>query len=366
MVIGLAWWSVLLTVTGAAMMGGLVSDKSNHQQVRFRAGLIGASLGVAVSALGQAASPLDVLTHLWLWWGHALCVAAFSHLADPLMPPPLAWTDAAILAIAVPPIPWRGWVFAVGGAVCLTLAGVTGRQALSESRHSLTSVALAASPRPVQAGAMPQLESGVTQAGASAPTVMPTPSVRGETAFAPLPTLTPSPVPTVFQRLPILAFALASPGTPTPPLTAPEAILWPPPLERAVTAAPVLSPSGAHYPFGLQSEPLYLANFANTRGCDWSGLGGQVLDLTGQPAPGYRVRLWTGTNAQTVTTGDFPAYGPAGYEFTLGDHPRETAGEYAIELLAADGHTPLSPRYPLATRASCRGNFALLIFVEAP
>ena len=109
--------------------------------------------------------------------------------------------------------------------------------------------------------------------------------------------------------------------------------------------------------------PQYLPNHTNQNGCQWSGVGGEVFDAAGNPLTGYVVRLWAADMPRNAVSGDAPAYGPSGYEFTLGDHPRATAGFYVIELLDSAGRS-VSPRYGLDTHAECDRNFVLVIFVE--
>jgi len=334
----------MLTTTMAAMLTGWLA------QARVRAGLVGAGFGITGAALLQT-SPWIALEQLVFFTGLALLITAFPRV--PKMPRPATasdWTDEAIQTLTgLDRVSWRDWVPSLVGILCLV---------------SALAWQFAGLPTPT------------TRLGgqASAVGVLPAPSARWAQVSLPA-------TPTVFQRLPVMPQPSLTPdssATPQPTQPPPAvatnwtvpAAWWP----SRPTVTPLRpTPTGQVFRFSLQT-PIYLANFSNLNGCRWSGVGGQVFDAAGAPLPGYIIRLWTGADplsaplqgagAQTVMAGAFPAYGPAGYEFTLGDHPRETTAEYAIELLDADGQTAVSPRYLIVTHADCNRNAVLLIFVE--
>jgi hypothetical protein len=325
---------LMITTVMTAMLTGWLA------QARVRAGLVGAGFGVIGAALLQT-SPWIALEQLVFFTGLALLITAFPRRTE--MPQPgsaSGWTDEAIrILTGLDRVGWRDWVPSVVGILCLV---------------SALALQFAGLPTPT------------TRLGgqASAVGVLPAPSARWAQVSLPA-------TPTVFQRLPVVPQPSLTPdssATPQPTQPPPAvatnwtvpAAWWP----SRPTVTPLRpTPTGQVFRFSLQT-PIYLANFGNLQGCRWSGVGGQVLDAAGDPLPDYIIRLWTGAGAQDVTAGAFPAYGPAGYEFTLGDHPRETTDFYAIELLDTDGQTAVSPRYSIVTHADCNRNAVLVIFVE--
>jgi hypothetical protein len=105
-----------------------------------------------------------------------------------------------------------------------------------------------------------------------------------------------------------------------------------------------------------------LQNFANNAGCNWLGIGGEVLDLNLNPVTGsYRVHVWDNGVDALVTVGSAPAYGPSGWEVFLFDAPR--VQDHNVQLETANG-TAVSQVYRVQTRASCNQNLVLFTFVQ--
>jgi len=98
-----------------------------------------------------------------------------------------------------------------------------------------------------------------------------------------------------------------TPDTPTPTNThGPITPQTPTPTEtsratRTPTRAPTKTPAGptptatptrSSFQYTLQNgSPTYLANFANTAGCNWQGMAGQVFDLSGKAVVGLLVHF---------------------------------------------------------------------------
>jgi hypothetical protein len=174
----------------------------------------------------------------------------------------------------------------------------------------------------------------------------------------PIASLTPSntPPPTATFTLTITTTALPSatpPPTATPFPTATEPFT-PPPL------VDVPSP----YPFGLRDgQPVFTANFANTAGCAWQGIGGQVFDINDVPLRGVTV-LVTGAGGfeARVTSGSNTIYGVSGWEVRTGN--LLTGDSFRVELLSPGG-TPISPQIIVTfTLNDCARNLALLNFKQ--
>ena len=123
------------------------------------------------------------------------------------------------------------------------------------------------------------------------------------------------------------------------------------------------------YAFALQNgSPFYLRNFANTAGCNWQGIAGQVYDLNGRHVIGLVAHLEGGGLNIDALTGSKPEYGQSGYEFFLTSTPQTTTDMYRVQLRTAGG-APLSDVYVIPTFANtapdiCPKNLALVNFVQ--
>jgi hypothetical protein len=171
---------------------------------------------------------------------------------------------------------------------------------------------------------------------------------------------TPTPVPINTLR-PTLTPSI----TPTFPPPTPTKTPTPTPTDTA-TPGPTPTATSTRSPFPFTKDefsPQYLQNFANSAGCNWMGIAGEVLDLQGNPVqPGqYRVHVWeSGIDGRPIV-GDAPAYGPSGYEQYLFDAPR--VQNQNLQLETASG-TAVSQVYSVQTRASCNQNLLYFVFVQ--
>ncbi len=171
--------------------------------------------------------------------------------------------------------------------------------------------------------------------------------------------------------------------SPTPrPVLPPTWTLTPQPVEGPTQGPqPTVTPLPAETPiptadldsgttFKLQDgSPRYEANPYNpVAGCNWMGVGGEILDLAGEPVPGVLVEAG-GTLGELVISrltlsGAAPDYGEAGYELPLSDRPLETDGEAWIQLLD-QANLPLSDKIYLRTYDSCDSNLIRINFVQS-
>jgi len=185
-----------------------------------------------------------------------------------------------------------------------------------------------------------------------APTWTPMPPETVEAGVSILPTNTrrPTATPSIAPTLP--------PNTPTPTFTnTPTA---------TPTEGPSPTPSNTPSPFLFTKDnvsPQYLRNTANSAGCSWLGIAGEVLDVAGNPvsAGSYFVHVWDSGIDSRVAVGGAPAYGPSGWEQFVFDQP--VVRSYNLQLESVNG-TPVSQVYRVNTAASCDQNLVFFTFVQ--
>ena len=164
-----------------------------------------------------------------------------------------------------------------------------------------------------------------------------------------LPTSTPSLVPTLPSRTPTPTHTPTPSNTPTPTPTGPT---------------PTPSATRSAFPFTkTDNSPFYLQNYANTAGCNWLGVAGEVLDLNRNPvSPGsYVVHVWGSDIDERLLVGSAPAYSPSGWEQFLFDSP--VIRDYNVQLETPNG-TAVSQIYRVQTRSSCNENLLRLDFTQ--
>lgn len=185
------------------------------------------------------------------------------------------------------------------------------------------------------------------------------PSATPTNAVLPLPptwTPTSSPVP-----LPT--------DTPTPTWTLP-----PTPTPITLTPTPPFTPTPppGGYPYEVRAGfPKAIENIYHPElGCNWMGVGGQVVDLSDAPVTGLIVRLGgslPGVKIEENTlslTGLAITYGRSGYEFKLADQPIASRDSLWVQLINQAG-TPISERVYFSTYDSCAQNLILIDFKQA-
>lgn len=171
----------------------------------------------------------------------------------------------------------------------------------------------------------------------------------------PLPTNTPGPTTTATEApfLPTRTPTATPTDTPTPtPTDTPE----------GPTLTP--SPTRSQFPFTRSaSSPRYLQNAFNTAGCQWMGIGGEVLDINRNPVPSgmYRVHVWESGVDERPLVGGARDYGPSGWEQFLAAEP--AVRSYNVQLETTSG-TAVSQVYSVQTRAACNQNLTLFDFVQ--
>lgn len=184
-----------------------------------------------------------------------------------------------------------------------------------------------------------------------------------------LPTLppewTPTDTPTITNTPPPTDPATQTPTrTPNPPTktATPTVTRTPTPTNTGPTPTPSKTRSAFNYT-KTADTPAYLPNFANSNGCAWFGVSGQVFDLNRLGALGLIVRV-TGPNSFQADsiTGGAPKYGASGFEITLGTTPVDSS-DYRIQLRNGAGQA-LSDNIVLTTSKECNRNHILVNFEQ--
>ncbi len=193
--------------------------------------------------------------------------------------------------------------------------------------------------------------------------------------YTPTRTATPSNTPPPTASITPSLTITSTPGpTDTPTITPTPSFT--PTATPSETFTPSITPTGptptftrtpSPFPFELQGGTVvFTANFANTAGCAWQGIGGQVFGLAGEPLTGLQVRvsgggLGEGGAGVIVRTGSNTLYGPSGWEqFVAGQTNNAT---YFVELLSPQG-TVISPTVQVTFPNNCAQNLALVNFVQ--
>ncbi|MEM8859819.1 MAG: hypothetical protein AAGD96_15940 [Chloroflexota bacterium] len=228
-------------------------------------------------------------------------------------------------------------------------------------------------------GILPSFGTSVEQSANNLPQI---PTVA---AVVQIPTETNTPIPTVQPTNTPPATATFAPSTatptkqststPTPAVELEGAELIPPTLTPTPTNTPTFTPTPrgptptptntpSAFIFTKTSDsPIYLRNYANSAGCQWAGIAGEVLDVAGNPvATGlYRVRIWDGGVDVRLDTSSKRDYGPSGWEQFIFNKPVERF--YNIQLETVSG-TPVSEVYRIQSVNDCNRNLLYFIFIQ--
>lgn len=196
----------------------------------------------------------------------------------------------------------------------------------------------------------------------------PPPTLPPTLAF---PTLTPTPLgvlPPTWTPLPTKELTATNTPRPTstPFPTETPFSLFTPTETAEVSPTPVLG-----MPYDLApGSPVAISSvaFHPEAGCNWMGVAGQVLDLSGAPiSTGIVIQLsgvYGGTFVEkTSLTGIAPQYGLAGYEFYLGDKPIASNKTLWVQLLDQAG-APISEKIFFETYGDCERNLIFINFKQ--
>jgi len=101
-------------------------------------------------------------------------------------------------------------------------------------------------------------------------------------------------------------------------------------------------------------------------GCDWLGVGGKVLDASGQGLPFQSIQVGGFLNGakqgpHITLSGSASAYGPGGYEVVLGNQTIASSQSMWIQLFNDKG-TMLTDRIYFDTYTDCSKNLVMIVF----
>ncbi|MCJ7717655.1 MAG: hypothetical protein MUO54_14210 [Anaerolineales bacterium] len=175
---------------------------------------------------------------------------------------------------------------------------------------------------------------------------------------------------------PVTATSTSIPNSPTPRNTSTPTSTSTPPATATATATFTSTPTYTvtPVPFTLQvMNPFYLRNFAHEDlGCNWLGVAGQIFDSGGQVQKDIIIKAGGDINGNKVVEdmtmplsnpGIDQAYGPGGFELTLGTAPADTDLTAWVQLYNLAGD-PISERIYLVTYNDCQKNLILMNFIE--
>jgi hypothetical protein len=184
-------------------------------------------------------------------------------------------------------------------------------------------------------------------------------------ALLPTPTATPIFPPTWTPTFTPLPRATRTPQPQAGPAVTAVGVVT---VESGAPAKQPPAPAGG-YPFQLRGNTNQVPStiIHQEEGCKWMGVAGEVFDIQSSPLVHQVVQLGGRLNRKTINmtslTGTATQYGPAGYEFSLGDTPMDTNGSLWLQLLDQAG-MPLSDRIPINTSSDCQQNLLLVNFKQ--
>jgi hypothetical protein len=145
--------------------------------------------------------------------------------------------------------------------------------------------------------------------------------------------------------------------TPSQPAAAPGTATGLPASLTPIAIGDTPSP----FPFSLREPVSLTSNFANSAGCLWQGVGGQVFDVNNQPLTGVRVHVFGPGIDTYAVSGSNTLYGQSGYEVSVANTTSLTA--YIVELQSPTG-TVISDQVQINFTATCQQNLALVNFKQ--
>ncbi|MCC6905946.1 MAG: hypothetical protein IT326_08900 [Anaerolineae bacterium] len=197
-----------------------------------------------------------------------------------------------------------------------------------------------------------------------------TPTLQGPTPNATLtitatltgePSATPTREPTL-TRTPTITPTPVESYTPTVTNTPVVTATFTPTVTN--TPAPVtpsLTPTATvFYPFNYilrNNAVTYTQNFANSAGCNWASIAGQVLSISNTPQTGIRIHVFGLGIDQVVSSGSATQYGASGWEVKVGDTPSSEIFRVQVEDAAG---APLSELVNVQMLNTCERNVAIV------
>lgn len=205
---------------------------------------------------------------------------------------------------------------------------------------------------------------------ASIPTATDTP-IPPTITLTPLPTLTWTPTMTDTPRPTSTGLPTMTPSfTPIPSATITPTLSPTATLNVTLTNTPTATPTGPTstappaLPFVGPASIQFTRNFANTAGCAWQGIGGQVLAIDGSSfTTPLQVHVYSvEQDFGRTLTGTNSAYGTSGFEVRVGNTLNRLT--YFVQLESRGG-VPVSPAVQLTFPGDCNQNAAIVNFQQA-
>lgn len=202
---------------------------------------------------------------------------------------------------------------------------------------------------------LPSLTPSNTPTNTLPPTFTQTPTETSTPTETPPPTATLAPSSTITETLGPTDTPSVTPTPSTSPTPSPTAT----PTGPTDTPVPTLSP----FLYGLRDDQvIFTQNFANTAGCAWQGVGGQVFDINSTAVNGMQIHIFgPDIGDRFVTSGSNSLYGAGGWEQPVDN--KINGNTYYVELLSPGG-TPISERIQVTFPTDCTRNLALVNFVQ--
>jgi hypothetical protein len=186
------------------------------------------------------------------------------------------------------------------------------------------------------------------------------------------------PTPFVFPTATITPIQLEATWTPTfisgtdTPTLAPTITLQPsntpisliPPTRTPTVPPPTKTPKA---PYSVTVSAIESVIIHPDLACNWTGIGGTVVDASGAPVLYRTLRLTGSFNGKPIdkltVSGTALDYGQSGFEFVLGTAPAASDKLLTLQLLDQGG-LPLSENVYIVTYNDCKKNLILVRYKE--
>lgn len=196
------------------------------------------------------------------------------------------------------------------------------------------------------------------------PTITPTSTQPPTFTLTPTDTLTPTETETPTLTITTSATITDTPAATDTPSATPTPAQTDTPVPTATPTGPTETPVPTLSPFLFdlrEGQIILTSNFANSAGCAWQGIGGQVFDLQGAPMNGLRLHVYGADIDRRVDSGSNSLYGAAGWEQPVDN--KINGNTYYVEL-ESQGGTIISPRVSVQFPSDCTKNLALVNFIQ--
>jgi len=139
-----------------------------------------------------------------------------------------------------------------------------------------------------------------------------------------------------------------------------------PPTRTATVPPPTATPKA---PYSATVSAIDSTIIHPDLACNWTGIGGTVVDASGAPVLYVTLRLTGSFNGKALNpplvtvSGTNLDYGPSGFEFKLGDAPVASNKLLTLQLLDQGG-LPLADNIYVVTYNDCKKNLILVRYKE--